>query len=80
MPETVDSPSEERALVALEPEYIAPQPNRVTRCDAAFLAHLIAMAAQVPQMRERRRAEPHEAAAAYRAAAERSGRLDPFPR
>jgi hypothetical protein len=71
MPEVIDSPSESRALVALEPEVIAPQPNRATRCDAAFLTHLIAMAAQVPQVRERRRAEPHEAAAAYQATLDR---------
>jgi hypothetical protein len=29
------------------------------------LAHLIAVASHAPQMRERRRAEPQEAAAAY---------------
>jgi hypothetical protein len=63
-----DSPSESRALVLLEPEIIAPHPHRAGRCDAAFLAHLIAMAEQVPQMRERCRAEPHEATAAYQAA------------
>jgi hypothetical protein len=65
MLEGIDSPSEERALVALEPEVIAPQPQHRVRCDAAFLTHLIATAEQVPQLRERRRAEPHEAAAAY---------------
>jgi hypothetical protein len=62
-----DSPSENRAMVVLEPEVIAPHPHRTSRCDAAFLAHLIAMAEQVPQMRERCRAEPSEAAAAYQA-------------
>ena len=36
---------------------------------AQFLAHLIAMKDQHPQTRERRRAEPGEAIAAYRAAA-----------
>ena len=59
-----DSPSESRALVLLEPEIIAPHPRRTRRCDAAFLAHLIAMAKQVPQLRERCRAEPQEATAA----------------
>jgi hypothetical protein len=71
MLEGIDSPSESRALVALEPELIAPQPHHRTRCDAAFLAHLIATAEHVPQQREKCRAEPHEAAAAYQMAAER---------
>jgi thioredoxin-like negative regulator of GroEL len=66
-----DSPSESRALVLLEPELIAPHPHRPSRCDAAFLAHLIAMAEQVPQLRERCRAEPQDAAAAYQAALDR---------
>jgi hypothetical protein len=35
------------------------------RPNADFLAHLIATSAQVPQTRERRRAEPEEAIAAY---------------
>jgi hypothetical protein len=65
MLEGIDSPSESRALVALEPELIAPQPHHRLRCDAAFLAHLIATAERVPQLREKCRAEPHEAAAAY---------------
>jgi hypothetical protein len=36
--------------------------------EAAFLAHLIATKAMAPQTRERRRAEPEEAIAAYRSA------------
>jgi hypothetical protein len=39
--------------------------------EPGFLTHLIAMAEQVPQMRERRRAEPAEAAAAYQSSLER---------
>jgi hypothetical protein len=35
------------------------------RPNADFLAHLIATSVQVPQTRERRRAEPEEAIAAY---------------
>ena len=66
-----DSPSESRALVLLEPKLIAPHPHRASRCDVAFLAHLIAMAEQVPQIRERCRAEPHDAAAAYQSAIDR---------
>jgi hypothetical protein len=37
------------------------------RGQADFLAHLIATAAQVPQTRARRRAEPEDAVAIYRA-------------
>ena len=48
----------------------AHEASPVTRGDAAFLAHLIATKAQAPQTRARRRAEPAEALAAYRAAAE----------
>lgn len=74
MPAGNCSPSDDHVLVCLEPQIIAPNSHRFTRHDAAFLAHLIAMAEQVPQLRERCRAEPSEAAAAYAAVAERSGR------
>ncbi len=37
------------------------------RANADFIAHLIATAASVPQTRARRRAEPQQALAAYRA-------------
>ena len=63
-PEHVES----RALVALAPATAARELAGDYR-HAAFLAHLIAMKAQAPQTRERRRAEPGEAIAAYRAAA-----------
>jgi hypothetical protein len=56
-----------RALVALSPATAmreAPQ----AYCQAPFLAHLLAMKDQHPQTRERRRAEPNEAIAVYRAA------------
>ena len=60
-----DSPSESRALIPLAPTGGAtPAPRAVPR-QAAFLAHLIATARQVPQTRERRRAEPAEVIAAY---------------
>ena len=67
-----DSPCEGRALVRVEPEILPPlPPRRVVRRNAAFLTHLIASVTQVPQSRERRRAEPSEAEAAYRAAMKR---------
>ena len=71
MLEANDSPSENRALVLVEPELIAPPPRRTVRCDAGFLAHVIAMAEQVPQLRERCRAAPQDAAAIYQAAVAR---------
>jgi hypothetical protein len=60
--------SESRALVALAaPAAAAPLPRYR---QAPFLAHLIATKQQLPQTRERRRAEPAQAATAYRAMAE----------
>jgi hypothetical protein len=59
---------ESRALVALTPAVATYKPSD-SRRQAAFLAHLIATKGQLPQTRERRRAEPAEAIAAYRAGA-----------
>ena len=58
---------ETRALVAIEP----PLPHSETRWPmrhpaAPFIAQLIATRMRVPQMRDRRRAEPEVAIAAYR--------------
>jgi hypothetical protein len=62
--------SESRALVAVEPAAPHAGPRTLTRHPAApFLAQLIATHLQLPQTRERRRAEPAEAIAAYRSAA-----------
>lgn len=57
--------TESRALVVTAP---AAEPPAPVYRQAAFLAHLIATKAHAPQTRERRRAEPSEAIAAYRAA------------
>jgi hypothetical protein len=61
-------PSSGRALVptASPPQSTAPHPP--ARRVAAFVAHLIATARHAPQTCERRRAEPAEVIAAYRAA------------
>jgi hypothetical protein len=61
-------PSSGRALVptASPPQSTPAHPP--TRRVAAFVAHLIATARHVPQTCERRRAEPAEVIAAYRAA------------
>jgi hypothetical protein len=65
----VPTPADEsRALIALTPAAAAYDPS-VNHRQAAFLAHLIATKGQLPQTRERRRAEPGEAIAAYRATA-----------
>jgi len=61
--------SESRALVAIEPAVPHASPRALTRHPAApFLAQLIATHLQVPQTRERRRAEPQDAIGAYRLA------------
>ena len=61
------------ALVALKPVTAAPEPDTHERPahyrQAPFLAQLIATKDQHPQTRERRRADPREAIAAYRAMA-----------
>ena len=55
-----------RALVALTPA-AAPRKTPGAYCQAPFVAQLLAITDQHPQTRERRRAEPDEAIAAYRA-------------
>jgi hypothetical protein len=57
-----------RALVALTPAQAAHDAPQAYR-QAPFLAHLLAMKDQHPQTRERRRADPDEALAAYCATA-----------
>jgi hypothetical protein len=63
-----------RDLVALTPAAplrMAPE----NYCQAPFIAQLLAIKDQHPQTRERRRAEPGEALAAYRATAALTGRV-----
>lgn len=62
-----------RELVAVKPA-AATQRSSAAYRQAPFLAHLIAMKGHHPQTRERRRAEPNEALAAYRAVAALEGR------
>jgi hypothetical protein len=69
-PENESEPtgSESRALVVLDPlKGHSGQP--ANHRYAPFVAHLVATKDQHPQTRERRRADPHDAVAAYRAAA-----------
>lgn len=67
-----DSPAEEsRALVLTTPQ---PEMARARSYrQATFLAQLIATREHAPQTRERRRAEPGEAVAAYKSAADLAG-------
>jgi hypothetical protein len=65
--------AESRALVALSPAAAGRETPAHFR-QVPFLAHLIAMKGQHPQTRERRRAEPNEALAAYRATVALTGR------
>lgn len=58
-------PPESRALVAVSATANNDREPPVSYRPAPFLAQLIAMNAQVPQMRERRRAEPAEAIEIY---------------
>ena len=58
--------AESRALVAVEPALHSHRPVPV-HTEAPFLAQLIANKDQHPQTRERRRAEPEAAIAAYNA-------------
>jgi hypothetical protein len=60
--------SESRALVALYPSN-GRSGQSANHSYVPFVAHLVATKDQHPQTRERRRADPHDAAAAYRAAA-----------
>lgn len=60
--------SESRALVALDP-LLGRSGNSASYRYAPFVAHLVATKDHHPQTRERRRADPSDAMAAYRAAA-----------
>jgi hypothetical protein len=65
-----------RALVPLRAvEAAQPEPRlRVTGSDAAFVAQLLAARHRAPIARDRRRATPADALAAYQAAAALAGR------
>jgi len=65
MSAAIDSPSCQRALIAIEPVSQV-RVHRPIQRTATFLTQLIANARQLPQTRTRRRAEPAEAIATYR--------------
>ena len=71
-----DSPSSSRALVAVATESHEAHPHRPIQRVASFVTQLIANAARLPQTREKRRADPAEVIAAYRATVERIQKLN----
>jgi hypothetical protein len=72
----IDSPCSSRALVIVAPDAHEPHPHRPVRRVSNFITQLIATARHLPQTRERRRADPAEVIAAYRATVERIQRLN----
>jgi hypothetical protein len=78
MPEANDSPSSSRALVRLVVDNTdaASRHHVQTPTPSAFVAQLIASARRLPQVREKRRADPAEAIAAYQATIQRIRNLN----
>jgi hypothetical protein len=78
MPDVTDLPSSSRALVPLIK--LAPRGEEEHRGSvrriATFLTHLIATEERVPQAREKRRADPAEVIAAYKATVDRLRQLN----
>lgn len=66
--EVDDAAPQSRSIVAVTPPETQ-EPATPSYRPALFLAHLIATRDQAPQTRERRRASPGDATAAYRAMA-----------
>ena len=71
-----DSPSSSRALVTTAAQASDAHPHRPIQRAASFLAQLQANAGRLPQAREKRRADPAEVIAAYRATVERIQKLN----
>ena len=72
---TTDSPSPSRALVTLAAESHETHSHRPIQRVASFITQLLANAGRLPQVREKRRADPAEVIAAYRATVERFQKL-----
>jgi hypothetical protein len=71
-----DLPSSSRALVLVGSAAPETHPCRPIQRVASFVTQLIANASRVPQTRQKRRAQPAEVIAAYRATVERLQRLN----
>lgn len=76
MPATTDLPSSSRALTLVGSPALEKHQHRSVQRVASFVTQLIANASHVPQTREKRRAEPIEVIAAYRATIERLQKLN----
>ena len=76
MPAGTDLPSSSRALVRVGSAAPEMHLHRPIQRVASFVTQLIANASRVPQTREKRRAEPAEVIAAYRATVERLQKLN----
>ena len=76
MPAENDSPSASRALVAFASRTQQDRSHRPIQRATSFVAQLIANAGGLPQTRTKRRADPSEVIAAYRATVERLQRLN----
>ena len=76
MPAATDLPSSGRSLVLVGSAEAGTHLHRPVQRVASFVAQLIANAARLPQTRDKRRAEPDEVIAAYRATVERLQRLN----
>src|SRR3954464_4105140 len=76
MPAATDLPSSSRALVLVGSAAPETRLHRPVQRVASFVTQLIANANRVPQTREKRRAEPDEVIAAYRATVERLQNLN----
>jgi hypothetical protein len=75
-----ESSGEKPACVALVPVGLrrpGPVAHGLTRPDACFVTHLIAMAEHTPQTRTLRRAAPEHVQAAYRSVANQNQPLTP---
>jgi len=71
-----DLPSSSRALVLVGSAAPETHPRGPIQRTASFVAQLIANASRVPQTCQKRRADPTEVIAAYRATVERLQRLN----
>jgi len=78
MPEVTGLPSSSRALVPLIPlKRESGTPHRgPTHRIASFITHLIATSEKLPQTREKRRADPADVIAAYKATVSRLRQLN----
>jgi len=74
--QTTNLPSSSRALITLATGSHETHPHRPIQRVSGFITHLIATARQLPQTRERRRADPADVIAAYRATVERIQKLN----